>query len=60
VHKAIEALLLLEEVLGGGLGRFLLEGQLSSFAMIVAEHPSESLAPLDCAVEFANGGGRLQ
>ena len=35
-------------------------GQLSSFAMIVAEHPSESLAPLDCAVEFANCGGRLQ
>ena len=35
-------------------------GQLSSFAMIVAEHPSESLAPLDFAVEVADGGGRLQ
>jgi hypothetical protein len=27
--------------------------------MIVAEHPSESLAPDDWAVKFANGGGRL-
>ena len=28
--------------------------------MIVAEHPSKSLAPDDWAVKFANGGARLQ
>jgi hypothetical protein len=28
--------------------------------MIVAEHPSESLAPDDWVVKFANGGDRLQ
>jgi hypothetical protein len=42
-----------------GRPRTWVEVGVGSFAMKVAEHPSESLAPLDCAVEGANGRERL-